>query len=347
MSEYLHKKKIYENGTSTVFAASKNGKQLVVMKYTEKDDGLKEKQLLEQLNPHRLIIPLLDYFEVDEKTVCLVFPYIENQWDAVQGDIELIRLLTVHLLKGLEYMHSQGVVHCDLKPDNILFDGHDIRIIDFGNAQRIKDLGQAELGTGSYSPLELHDCRRPLFTPQIDTWSVGVILVELLTGVRLFSGEDDDERVAKIEAFVDKLEEDGVYRLPKALAVSLTPNESFNVSLLLTGMLQGPEIRWSAATCLQSSWITHDCQDAVASFAASNYATEVRDAQDAKHIQPNTKSIITSNSHEKSRIAEDCTNETEMEPPSPLSDAHSSSSSSGDSRPPSSPTTPQHVLNHL
>lgn len=95
--------------------------------------------------------------------------------------------LAVQLLSGIVEIHDKGFVHCDLKPENIMYAGEApstrVKIIDFGNATRIKDLKEYaddfELQSLGYRAPEvlLGD---PTFNEKIDVWSVGVILLERL-----------------------------------------------------------------------------------------------------------------------------------------------------------------------
>jgi len=94
------------------------------------------------------------------------------------------------LLKGLSCIHKKGVVHCDLKPDNILlfpsFDGHAnyrLKIADFGLSRTREeindDLGEIRFrGTPYYmSPESIVGFMK---TP-LDIWSLGCIVIEMIT----------------------------------------------------------------------------------------------------------------------------------------------------------------------
>jgi serine/threonine protein kinase len=100
---------------------------------------------------------------------------------------------------ALDYAFRQGIVHRDIKPANILVaDGTNIKVADFGAAL----LGSGEaarhllIGTPSYmSPEQI---RRAELTEHSDMYAMGVVLYELLTGRRLFTGESTDELFRKI-----------------------------------------------------------------------------------------------------------------------------------------------------
>ncbi len=94
------------------------------------------------------------------------------------------------VLLGVKEMHELGVLHNDLKPDNLYlqYDGT-IRIVDFGAASHIS--GKAEkhiLGTINYLAPEVVNSKK--YSPQSDIYSLGIIFYELLTGEVPFVGED-------------------------------------------------------------------------------------------------------------------------------------------------------------
>jgi serine/threonine-protein kinase len=99
------------------------------------------------------------------------------------------RLATV-----LAAVHERGVIHCDLKPGNVVLlkDGG-VKVLDFGQARLV---GEADLpgesfreaaGTVSYMAPERFQEWTP--DPRADRWSLGVLLYEMATGVRPFRGD--------------------------------------------------------------------------------------------------------------------------------------------------------------
>lgn len=101
--------------------------------------------------------------------------------------------IAIVVLDALEYIHENGVVHRDLKPENIMVDEHDhIKLIDFGiagdaSARRLTYANfTATLGTADYiSPEQVKGKRGD---GRSDTYAMGVILYEMLTGRLPFSG---------------------------------------------------------------------------------------------------------------------------------------------------------------
>jgi serine/threonine protein kinase len=127
-----------------------------------------------------------------------------------EGPLSLVRIRTIasQLLAGLSAIHRSGLVHADLKSDNILIDleSDHITIIDFGLARpsktRLRDNDKIVSGTPEYMAPEL--IRGATITASADFYAVGVILYELLTGTTPFTGGSTGE------VFTRHLEDDVV-----------------------------------------------------------------------------------------------------------------------------------------
>jgi serine/threonine-protein kinase len=91
------------------------------------------------------------------------------------------------LLRGLAAVHTAGIIHCDVKPDNVMV-GRTIKLIDFGLCLPSPDAPPLTrqgwiLGTPEYMAPEQAEGKGG-FDPRIDLYAAGVVLHEALTGVR-------------------------------------------------------------------------------------------------------------------------------------------------------------------
>lgn len=93
--------------------------------------------------------------------------------------------IAIQMLAGLEYAHRSGLIHRDVKPQNVVITSDNVvKVTDFGIAKSVSDLGLTEagtaLGTAHYFSPEQAKGERVL--PQSDIYAVGVTLYEMLTG---------------------------------------------------------------------------------------------------------------------------------------------------------------------
>ena len=99
---------------------------------------------------------------------------------------------------GVAYLHDHGIVHRDLKPGNIFLDEGTVKIGDYGLAKFIscsRRSGQTEsVGTVHYMAPEIANGR---YGREIDTYALGIILFEMLTGTVPFEGESVGEVLMK------------------------------------------------------------------------------------------------------------------------------------------------------
>lgn len=108
------------------------------------------------------------------------------------------------MLEAVQYIHSQGIVHRDIKGENFLFTDKGknatLKMIDFGIADRFqedKPLTE-QCGTLHYLAPEL---LRREYGKEVDVWAVGVIMYLMLYGKFPFRGDDKDSILKEIENY--------------------------------------------------------------------------------------------------------------------------------------------------
>jgi serine/threonine protein kinase len=155
-------------------------------------------------DPH--IVRIVDYGD-DNQMHFIVMEYIDGQnlkyYMLTHGPMEPLRAInyTRQIVEGLETAYKQGVVHRDIKPQNILINGKDVvKIVDFGLARSRETVTLTQsnvfMGTAYYISPEQAESGRSADT-RSDLYSVAAVLFEMLTGNPPFEGETAVDIVIK------------------------------------------------------------------------------------------------------------------------------------------------------
>lgn len=111
--------------------------------------------------------------------------------------LKLVKSFTKQILEGLEFLASKSIIHCDLKPENVLISDTEngkVKIIDFGSSCYESERVYTYIQSRFYRSPEV--ILGMAYNEQIDIWSLGCIVSELLTGRPLFMGENEHEQIA-------------------------------------------------------------------------------------------------------------------------------------------------------
>lgn len=212
----------------------------------------REIQLLKLLR-HKNVIEMVDVLYNDEKEkMYLVMEYcvgvLQEMLESTPS--KKFPMWQAHgyfcqLMDGLEYLHSHGIVHKDIKPGNLLItlDGI-LKISDLGVAEALDmfapdDTCFISQGSPAFQPPEIANGMDKFSGFKVDIWSSGVTLFNLTTGKYPF-------------------EEDNIYRLFEVIGkgiVTIPPELDDNLKSLLEGMLhQDPQLRFSLQEIMRHAW---------------------------------------------------------------------------------------------
>ncbi|KAJ2820892.1 serine threonine protein kinase CMGC group, partial [Coemansia sp. 'formosensis'] len=162
--------------------------------------------------------------------VCMVFDLLgpsvfdflkENEFRPFS--LHHVQLFAEQLLRSVAFLHSLNLVHTDLKPENILLESGEYDIVPFGNVPgaktrmlkstniRLIDFGSATFNNEYHSQVvSTRHYRAPEIILNLgwsfpcDMWSIGCIILELLTGEALFQTHDNNEHLAMMEVVVGR-----------------------------------------------------------------------------------------------------------------------------------------------
>ena len=168
------------------------------------------------------VITPITTFEVD-KHVCLEMPLYQRslfegicQTQPLPGLLETVRKVMRQLLQALEFIHSIGIMHCDLKPDNILFiddEFENIVLIDFGSATTQMS------GVGQYLQSRFYRSPEILlglpFDSQIDVWSAGCVAAELFLDFAIFACENEFDTIHSMVGILGPIPERLLAKSPR------------------------------------------------------------------------------------------------------------------------------------
>lgn len=178
--------------SSTVYKAidSSNNKSVAVkilnLERNAIDDVFKEISILQSLK-HSNVVNIIDSF-VKNKDIWVIMPLSlgsvkqimkQNYSDGLKDEY-LMATIIKETLKGLEYIHKAGLIHRDIKADNILIsDNGDIKIADFGIVGNMTkgNCCNTFVGTVCWMSPEMNEQRGHDF--KTDIWSLGIMALEI------------------------------------------------------------------------------------------------------------------------------------------------------------------------
>jgi dual specificity tyrosine-phosphorylation-regulated kinase 2/3/4 len=144
------------------------------------------------------------------KHLCLVFELLAGSLSCLlkanklhSVPMTVMREYSLQLVNALKCLEEVGVVHCDLKPDNILLDKEGkLRLIDFGCACFQKSATPCYAQSRHYRAPEV--MLETGLSCSVDMWSLGCILAEMAKGKVLFPGDNEKQQLAFVMELLGK-----------------------------------------------------------------------------------------------------------------------------------------------
>lgn len=211
---YLLLERIGEGGSATVFRARdlRLARPVAVKVYRQPADTPNERARREREirllidSRHSSIVEILDQGEIGHGAGALAYLVLEH-FDAADPaagwfasrDQRAIAEVGAQLADALAHLHAQGVLHRDVKPENVLVRSRPVaagtvlreaKLSDFGIARSIDDarLTRSDVLVGTAAYLSPESLGSGVVGPGSDVYSLGLVLLEALTGERAYSG---------------------------------------------------------------------------------------------------------------------------------------------------------------
>lgn len=261
---------IGEGSFSKVYVASHklpNGKvkkvAVKVIRYDQVPEGWKRNKLMDELQigkhvKHRNIINVEKVIKTSRRAFIFMELGQANLADVLSVKYrkgfpeDMTRIFYSQLIHAINYLHSVGIAHRDLKTDNLLLDAsNNVKITDFGFAfsstsEKGAFISKTSCGSRGYMAPEVF---RPPYDPRpADVWSTGVILFEMLTNSMPFGVPSADK--ATVRAYLKQCQ--GPVKFPATHLNKLSVSVKDLVKMLL---IPRPKMRISAANACQHEWL--------------------------------------------------------------------------------------------
>ncbi|XP_060118705.1 myosin light chain kinase, smooth muscle isoform X1 [Heteronotia binoei] len=225
--------------------------------YSAKDkENIRQEISIMNCLHHPKLVQCVDAFE-EKANIVMVLELVsggELFERIIDEDFELTERECIKYMKqiseGVQYIHKQGIVHLDLKPENIMCvnkTGTKIKLIDFGLARRLESAGSLKVlfGTPEFVAPEVINYEPIGYAT--DMWSIGVICYILVSGLSPFMGDNDNETLANVTSATWDFDDEAFDEISDDA-------KDFISNLLKKDMKD----RLDCTRCLQHPWLQKD-----------------------------------------------------------------------------------------
>jgi serine/threonine protein kinase len=296
---------------------------------------LKEVKALSKLKVHHNVIKLKEVIRETNSEVFFVFEYADtNLYEYIESikkkgeklSESKVKEIIFQITNGLNYIHSNGYFHRDMKPENILVikDGSEVRV-------KIADFGLAKEIPSFYCNVPMTDyvCTRWYRPPEcilkstnyssaMDVWAIGCIMAELMMLNPLFPGTSEFDQLTRVVNVIGtpKLNDwpEG-YKLIQKLGMKFSGSSGVHLSTLIPNLShQGinflyelltwdPLLRPSCTKILSHSYLDEIRHKSVSDFNGISHSNHTQSSSNLSVLNPiNTLNIlnIPANKHNSS-----------------------------------------------
>ena len=183
--------------TNEIFAM-KSLKKDILIEEEQIESTLLEKEILQNID-HQFLCKLIFYFQTEDR-IFFVMPFLsggelfQHLKKFKRFSEEMVRFYGAQIAIALQYLHDKKIIYRDLKPENILLDekGY-LCLVDFGMAKKLEYNKKALSFCGTPEYLAPEILKGEGYDENIDWWSLGIILYEMICGIPPFYDDNLDK----------------------------------------------------------------------------------------------------------------------------------------------------------
>lgn len=274
LAGYTIQRGIHRGGFGEVYYARSDGGKEVALKLLQREQDVELRGVRQCLNlKHANLVNLFDVRTDSEGEQWVVMEYVngtslEDVLAAFPNGLPIgeVQEWLCGIVAGVTYLHDRGIVHRDLKPGNVYRENGIVKVGDVGLSKRLGSDRRAahtqSVGTVYYMAPEVANGQ---YGPEVDVYSLGIMLYEMLTGRLPFTGETTAEVLMKHLTATARLD---------CLPTSIRP-------VVARALAKDPKLRTPSALQLESEFLvaldslkqgSHDSADWNAMVASSGTA---------------------------------------------------------------------------